>query len=213
MQTGIFEGRSEIKYSYGRWGWTRSNGKKWHGGVDVVGLDSSYIRMPYYYDSDGIPHKITGTVTRARIVTDKSNATWEWGYYVCVMLAQNQTPDSVNYLYFCHCEKLLVKVGQRVSSGDVLAVMGNTGNASGGYKHCHLEVRQRSTSKGLDPTHYIGHTNEVGVWGSVDTPQVNNKSQIITIGPVTRGDADQFYMLASKLDLLDRGLYKQEYVD
>lgn len=87
MQTGIFEGRSEIKYSYGRWGWTRSNGKKWHGGVDVVGLDSNYIRMPYYYDDDGIPHKITGTVTRARIVTDKSNATWEWGYYVCVMLA------------------------------------------------------------------------------------------------------------------------------
>ena len=213
MQTGIFEGRSEIKYSYGRWGWTRGGGKKWHGGVDVVGLDNSYIRMPYYYDSDGMPHKITGTVTRARIVTDKSNATWEWGYYVCVCLDANQTPDSVNYLYFCHCEKLLVKVGQRVSSGDVLAIMGNTGNAAGGYKHCHLEVRNMSTSKGLDPTHYIGHTNEVGVWGQEEVNQVDNRTQIITVGPVTRGDADQFYMLASKLDLLDRGLYKQEYVD
>ena len=213
MQTGIFEGRSEIKYSYGRWGWTRGGGKKWHGGVDVVGLDNSYIRMPYYYDSDGMPHKITGTVTRARIVTDKSNATWEWGYYVCVCLDANQTPDSVNYLYFCHCEKLLVKVGQRVSSGDVLAIMGNTGNAAGGYKHCHLEVRNMSTSKGLDPTHYIGHTNEVGVWGQEEVNQVDNRTQIITVGPVTRGDADQFYMLASRLDLLDRGLYKQEYVD
>lgn len=213
MQTGIFEGRSEIKYSYGRWGWTRGGGKKWHGGVDVVGLDNSYIRMPYYYDSEGMPHKITGTVTRARIVTDKSNATWEWGYYVCVCLDANQTPDGVNYLYFCHCEKLLVKVGQRVSSGDVLAIMGNTGNASGGYKHCHLEVRNMSTSKGLDPTHYIGHTNEVGVWGQEEVNQVDNRTQIITVGPVTRGDADQFYMLASRLDLLDRGLYKQEYVD
>lgn len=213
MQTGIFDGRSEIKYSYGRWGWTRGGGKTWHGGVDVVGLDDSYIRMPYFYDDNGVANKICGTVTRARIVTDKSNKTWEWGYYVCVQLSANQTPDSVNYLYFCHCEKLLVKVGQKVCSGDVLAVMGNTGNAAGGYKHCHFEVRKTSTGKGLDPTHYIGHPNSVGVWGESGQTQTNNKSQILTIGPVTSGDAMQFFQLAQKLDLVDRGLYKAVYSD
>lgn len=39
MQTGIFEGRVQIPYSYGRFGYTRGGGKTWHGGVDLVGLD------------------------------------------------------------------------------------------------------------------------------------------------------------------------------
>ena len=106
-QTGIFEGHAEVLYNYGRFGWTRNYGKTWHGGIDIVGLDSDKIRMPYY---DG--KKITGTVTRARIVTNRADKTWEWGWYVCVQLDAGQTPDTVNFLYFCHCAKLLVSVGQ-----------------------------------------------------------------------------------------------------
>ena len=150
-QTGIFKGRAEVLYNYGRFGWTRNYGKTWHGGIDIVGLDSDKIRMPYY---DG--KKITGTVTRARIVTNRADKTWEWGWYVCVQLDSAQTPDAVNFLYFAHCAKLLVSVGQKVSSGDALAVMGNTGNAAGGYKHCHLEVRAAACGTGLDPTAYAG---------------------------------------------------------
>lgn len=139
-QTGIFEGHAEVLYNYGRFGWTRNYGKTWHGGIDIVGLDSDKIRMPYY---DG--KKITGTVTRARIVTNRADKTWEWGWYVCVQLDAGQTPDTVNFLYFCHCAKLLVSVGQKISSGDALGIMGNTGNAAGGYKHCHFEVRATAT--------------------------------------------------------------------
>ena len=163
-QTGIFCGRVQLAYDYGRFGWTRGGGKVWHGGVDLIGVDDRTIRMPYYNGK-----KITGTVTRARIVTDKSNKTWEWGWYVCVRLDANQTPDAVNYLYFCHCSKLLVKVGQRVKTGDVLAIVGQTGNAAGTWTHCHLEVRATATGKGLDPTHYAGIPNAVGTYG--DAPQ------------------------------------------
>lgn len=162
-QTGIFNGRVQVVYSWGRYGWTRNYGKTWHGGLDIEALDDTTIRMPYY---DG--KLISGTVTRARIVTDKTNPTWEWGYYVCVQLDANQTPDSVNFLYFCHCAKLLVRVGQKVRSGDALAVMGNTGNAalaSPPYAHCHFEVRATATGKGLDPTHYAGIPNAVGTYG------------------------------------------------
>ena len=56
--------------------------------------------------------------------------------------------------------------GQRVQSGDALGVMGNTGNAAGGYKHCHLEVRAAATGKGLDPTAYAGVPNAVGEYGA-----------------------------------------------
>ena len=100
MMPGIFAGRVQIKYRYGRYGYTRGGGKIWHGGMDIVGLDSTGIRMPYYKNK-----RITGTVTRARRVTDHSNKTWEWGWYICVKLDANQTPDDVNFLYFCHSPK------------------------------------------------------------------------------------------------------------
>ena len=182
QQTGIFAGRTEVRCPYARWGWTRGGGKVWHGGLDLAGLDDATIRMPYYKGK-----RITGRVTRARIVTDRRDKTWEWGYYVCVQLDRGQTPDAVNFLYFAHCASLLVKAGQRVASGDALAVMGNTGNAALAdppYRHCHLEVRAAAGGVGLDPTVYAGCENAVGVYGAA------GRMQVITVGPVTQGDAD-----------------------
>ena len=71
---GIFAGRTQLRYPYGRYGYTRGGGKIWHGGMDLVGSDSTDIRMPYYKNK-----RITGKVVRARRVTDHSNKTWEWG--------------------------------------------------------------------------------------------------------------------------------------
>ena len=114
----IFKGRTRVRYGYSRWGYTRNNGKGWHGGSDEEGLDSDTILMPDYKGKS-----ISGRVITARKV-DKStdNKTWEWGWYVCVELDAGQTPDAVNYLYFCHNARNLVSVGQRVKSGDALAI-------------------------------------------------------------------------------------------
>ena len=147
-QSGIFAGRTRIAYPYAGFGFTRGGGRVWHGGLDLVGLDDATVRMPYYKGK-----QITGRVTRARIVTDRQNRTWEWGWYVCVQLDRAQTPDAVNFLYFAHCARLLVKAGQRVASGDALGVMGNTGNAALAdppYPHCHFEVRAAANGTGLD---------------------------------------------------------------
>ena len=59
-------------------------------------------------------------------------------------------------------------MGQRVESGDALAVMGSTGNAalaSPPFAHCHFEVRATAAGAGLDPTAYTGHPNAVGTYG------------------------------------------------
>ena len=161
----IFIGRQQVPFNYSCWGYTRGNGKTWHGGQDVVGLDSPTIIMPDYKGKS-----ISGTVVTSRKV-DKStgNLTWEWGWYVCVKLDANQTPDAVNYLYFCHNEKNLVSVGQKVKTGDSIAIMGNSGNAALAnppIKHCHFEVRATTSGRGLDPTAYTGCDNKAGTYGS-----------------------------------------------
>lgn len=207
-------GRTEILYPYGRYGWTRGNGKVWHGGGDLVGLDSKTILMPFY-PVGNTKKKITGKVTRARIVHDHSDKTWEWGWYVCVQLDDNQTPDNVNFLYFCHCSRLLVSVGQKVSSGDALAIMGQTGNAAGGYDHCHFEARATATGTGVDPTVYAGVKNAVGVYGAADdgsTEQISTQPtgktmQCIMIGPLDAAAAAKCDALATQLELVGAGRY------
>ena len=161
----IFKGRVRVRYGYSRWGYTRNNGKGWHGGSDEEGLDSTTIRMPDYKGKS-----ISGRVITARKVDRSTGSkTWEWGWYVCVELDAGQTPDAVNCLYFCHNARNLVSVGQRVKTGDPLAVMGNTGNAalaSPPYAHCHFEVRATATGRGLNPAQYMGFENAVGTFGT-----------------------------------------------
>lgn len=202
----IFKGRNRVRYNYSRWGYTRGNGKVWHGGIDIEGMDDKTILMPSYKGKN-----ISGRVTTARIVTNKSNKTWEWGYYVCVKLDNNQTPDNVNYLYFCHCEKLLVKVGDKVSTGDAIAIMGNSGNASLAnppFAHCHFEVRATATGKGLNPCDYCGFVNEIGTY--TEETESTSKLQTITISKISNGDAMRIYNLCKELDILNN--YKSEYV-
>lgn len=206
----LFTGRNLVKYDYSRYGYTRGGGKTWHGGLDIGGLDDANIRMPGYNGKS-----ISGTVVTARIVTDRTNKTWEWGYYICVKLDANQTPDAVNYLYFCHCSKLLVKVGQKVKTGDVLAIVGQTGNAAGTWTHCHFEVRATATGKGLDPTAYAGIDNAVGVYGTAgdgQTEQISDKPtgktmQCLMVGPLAAAAAAKCDDLARTLELVSAGRY------
>lgn len=208
----IFTGRTRVRYAYSRFGYTRGGGKTWHGGVDLEGLDDATVRMPDYKGKT-----IAGTVVTARRV-DKSTGdrTWEWGWYVCVKLDPDQTPDAVNFLYFCHNERNLARVGQRVKTGDALAVMGNSGNAalaSPPFAHCHLEARASATGRGLDPTAYAGCANEIGVYGAAPAasaapdqggrvvPALSEESIVLRIGPASAGDRAQLQALARQLGL------------
>ena len=218
-QTGIFNGRVLVPYSYDCYGYTRGGGKTWHGGIDLIGADDPTIRMPYFYYANGTEQEISGTVVTARKVDrDTGNLTWEWGWYVCVKLDNAQTPDAVNYLYFCHCACLLVSVGQKVKSGDALAVMGNTGNAALNnppYKHCHLEVRTTSTGRGLAPTAYAGVPNKAGTYGNTDPLPLPaaGRLQIIYLDNLTQGDADAIMLCCKELKLTDAGLYTSKWDD
>lgn len=161
---GITNGRVRVRYNYARYGWTRGNGKTWHGGIDLELLDGSTYYAPYYKDGSKVRFK----VLRARIVTDKSNLTWEWGYYICLQALNPPKGSKTRFIYLCHNAKLLVKAGDVVESGDIIAMMGNSGNAALAnppYAHVHFECRTTSTGSGIDPTEYCGCPNEVGTYG------------------------------------------------
>lgn len=206
----LFHGRNRIRYGYARWGYTRGGGSIFHAGADVEGLDDTTIRMPGYGLGAG-RHAISGTVVTARRVAQSTgNPTWEWGWYVCVKLDANQTPDAVNYLYFCHNAKNLAAVGQRVKTGDALAVMGNTGNAalaSPPYAHCHFEVRATASGRGLNPAQYMGFENAVGTYGAAEEEESEMEQPLspdnitIQIGPASSGDRAALKKQAQSLGL------------
>ncbi len=126
-------------------------------------------------------------------------------------LDANQTPDAVNYLYFCHNAKNLAAVGQRVKTGDALAVMGNTGNAalarSPPYAHCHFEVRATATGRGLNPAQYMGFENAVGTYGAAEEEESEMEQPLspgnitMQIGPASSGDRAALKNQAQSLGL------------
>ena len=116
----------------------------WHNGVDLVHLGT---------DKD-VRAVCGGSVIRSRMAEDDGlgDRTWEWGNYVAVL------GDDGAVLYYCHLERRLARVGDRVEAGQVLGVEGSTGRSTG--VHLHLEARTDGIS--FDPTAYLGVPNEAG---------------------------------------------------
>lgn len=69
----------------------------------------------------------------------------EFGLYLMI--------DHANHVstFYAHCRKLLVHKGDKVSCGDVVALVGHTGNATG--SHLHFTVLKDNIR--LDPAHYV----------------------------------------------------------
>ena len=139
----IYPGKFSVTSPFGlRWmGGATGN----HKGIDVVGVDDKHVCAVR-----------SGVVGASQIITDKANRTGEWGNYVRV------DGDDGMYYYYCHLDRRLVSVGQRVNRGDHIGIEGNTGYSFG--SHCHFEVRNLS-GWSVDPSAYLGIPNAVGQYG------------------------------------------------
>ncbi len=114
-----------------------------HGGYDLVGIGSHTVTAA-----------VGGKVVRSRIVTDRRDATWQWGNYVCIRT------DAGQYHYYCHLASRAVTEGQTVAAADTLGVMGNTGYSFGA--HLHFEVRLADGKTKLSPETVLGIPNKTG---------------------------------------------------
>lgn len=71
-----------------------------------------------------------------------------YGYGNCIMIKH---PDG-NVTVYGHQSKLIATVGQQVQKGELIGLVGNTGDSDG--NHCHFEVRVNGMY--TDPMKYIG---------------------------------------------------------
>lgn len=118
---------------------------------------------------------------------------------------------------YAHLSKIVVTKGQKVKEGDLIGYSGQTGNCYG--PHLHFEVRYKYQR--VHPLNWLDDDftskvpqNRLGSYVSVkreSVPTANRTMQLLTIGPVSSGDAMKFYDLANELGLVSTGLYKAEY--
>ena len=121
-------------------------GGEMHKGLDLVGTSST--RIVAVEDA---------TVAVSSIVTDRENRTWQWGNDVRLDLADGRR------LYHCHLAKRLVSAGEKVKKGQVIGIMGATGNANGA--HLHWEIRPAGFSTASeDVSVYSGIPNQLGTY-------------------------------------------------
>ncbi len=98
-----------------------------HSGTDIAAPEAT----PILAAADG-------TVTIAN-----GSDSWgeSYGYYVKIQ--HDETYESL----YAHCLAVFVTVGQEVKQGEVIALVGSTGNSTG--NHLHFEVREDGTE--VDP--------------------------------------------------------------
>lgn len=70
-----------------------------------------------------------------------------YGYYVIVYHGGDKGYSTL----YAHCSKILVKVGDQVRRGQVIALVGTTGSSTG--NHLHFEVRQNGAT--VNPLDYV----------------------------------------------------------
>ena len=102
-------------------------GRRNHKGVDIAAPKGTAI----YAAEDGV-------VTLSR---------WYTTYGNCIIIDHG---NGIRTLYG-HASKLVVKQGQKVKKGDLIALVGSTGRSTG--NHCHFEI-QRNGSR-INPISYI----------------------------------------------------------
>lgn len=130
-------------------------------------------------------------------------------------LVLETTTDAGDLQRYQHLESVLVKVGQKVAQGAVIAVSGNSGECYGtarddnGYmagRHLHFEVLKGGKTL-VNPSAWLGLPNKKGDYpgnddldGATPDPEqpITGLVQLITT-PLSEGDRKKFEELAEKL--------------
>lgn len=109
--------------------------KRMHNGIDLV---SKVGNRNLFAVGSGYVQKI---------VTGKDKSTTGFGNYIWI-----RYPDYNLSLIYAHCNKILKKKGDKVKKGDIVAVEGKTGAATG--VHLHLGMTRIGSDVWLNPANF-----------------------------------------------------------
>ena len=157
-----------------------------HNGIDLVGTG---------YTLDYITAHSEGTVVSVRNnykTNDKTGCSY--GNYVKIK------HNNGYYTLYAHMKynSIIVKVGQKVSKGQIIGYMGNTGHSFGA--HLHFEVRDKNDNF-INPTYSNESKKGGGGGGGVDCDVLT-----VRTGPGTNYDWKKFNQLTSNAQAQIKGL-------
>lgn len=135
-----------------------------HRGLDLVGKD---------YTIDDIVSYADGTVNMATNGYGNGHGegvNWAYGNFVKII------NDDGTVCLYAHMEYTSVKVGQRVSKGQVIGRMGNSGNSFGGHLHWEL-WSCNDYYKNIDPSPYLS-PKEIVLPKSVERDKTKRQFQV-----------------------------------
>lgn len=98
---------------------------------------------------------------------------------------------------FQHLASIGIKAGQAVKQGDVVGVMGSTGDSTGVHLHSETQVLRNGKWVAINPSQYINIPNKVSTYQGNDNldkpkqepaPPAPAVMTTLTIGPMTSGD-------------------------
>lgn len=198
-------------------GWYYNDGSL-HQAVDLrTQIDSMYIR-PVYAAEDG-------TVDQTQD-WDGHTRTGMQSYGNMVRIRHADYKNMALQTRYAHLSGYCVKYGQRVKEGEIIGYSGVTGNVYGAHLHFEVILGGKRTNPltWLDNDYTLATGREYQfnkgehsvVVPEADKPAENtsqSKLQVITIGPVSQGDADAIYLLCKERGLTDAGLYKSEWAE
>ena len=168
----LFSGRNRVTQPYTY----NVNTKQGHGGIDIVG------------DDDKTVHAVEGGTVSMVSVWDGKTKTGTQSYGNLVVI----TDATGKRHFYAHLASISMRKGQRVSAGDVVGVMGNTGNSFGAHTHYEVRTGQGTVTR-INPAEFCGVRNEKGTY-------VNNVSA--SPAPSHRGTA---YTMTCKMLYVRKG--------
>lgn len=208
-----FKGTNRITSPYGWRTYQNSAGqtvREHHNGIDLVPTDYPGQDL----DADAWCYR---EVTGGDVV--EASTGWNGGRGTLVKV---QTAPGVIQIYQHNADNL-VRVGQHVPQGTILARAGGTGNVTG--DHLHFEVQVNGTA--VDPSPWLGLPNAAGTYPGNDTldnaPEQDTEDapangelsaiQLVSLAPLTDDQVRQTDALAESLGLTDARRYQQLTLD
>ena len=198
-------------------GWYYNNGSL-HQATDWRTQIGTNYKRPVYAAEDGTVDQVQDW--------DGHTKTGMQSYGNMVRIKHDPYNGKTLQTRYAHLSSYCVKYGQRVKEGEIIGYSGVTGNVFGAHLHFEVLLGGKRTNPltwlDNDYTLATGREDQFNkgehsvVVPEADKPAENtsqSKLQVITIGPVSQGDADAVFAVCQSRGLTDAGLYKSEWAE